>query len=477
MKKSVQLAFYIFLINSMSVIAQIPPDSVLKKYHKTDDSDTKITILWSYLNSIDNNESLFFQKYSGLIRFFNERKDDGGVDRTRLSAAMITSAKKEYDKVLDIILPAFPSFKSRKDTIGLKYAIDQISTAYNETENHIEAIKYKKELIPIYLSRKNKQGLSASYNWIGSAYAEAQMPDSGLMYAHMSENIDHQLKNNIHLTETLATLAENYIVKGDYDIGLAHLRKLIILKDILLKTQDSNHITVNTWPFNDFAQAFLSKKLYDSSIDYAHRSLDCSIPLKDLKQQLRSYNYLYRNFDALGKSDSSCKYFRLASDLRDSFLHTQKIKAIEASKFRTELQQMELNEKQKTEEELRKKNIRFILTALGILILCTLTILLCHTPFINGKNVSFLATLILLVVVEFINLLFHSFIDRATHHNPMIMLVFLVAFAFFIIPLHHRIENWSKKKLYIANKKIRRAFVRKINKESREDDSLTPKEG
>ncbi len=59
------------------------------------------------------------------------------------------------------------------------------------------------------------------------------------------------------------------------------------------------------------------------------------------------------------------------------------------------------------------------------------------------------------MIFEFINLLVHPFLERVTHHSPILMLLALVAIASLLIPLHHHVEKWIKEKMTEKNKKVR----------------------
>jgi hypothetical protein len=71
----------------------------------------------------------------------------------------------------------------------------------------------------------------------------------------------------------------------------------------------------------------------------------------------------------------------------------------------------------------------------------------------------------LLIIFEFLNLLLHPFLEKVTHHTPVFMLLALVCIAALLVPLHHKIEKWSAKKLVEKNKEIRLAHARKTIEE------------
>jgi hypothetical protein len=66
---------------------------------------------------------------------------------------------------------------------------------------------------------------------------------------------------------------------------------------------------------------------------------------------------------------------------------------------------------------------------------------------VKSRTIEFLGVLSLLFVFEFIVLFAHPYIGRWTHESPILMLMIFVAIATILVPLHHRSENWIKKRL------------------------------
>ena len=129
--------------------------------------------------------------------------------------------------------------------------------------------------------------------------------------------------------------------------------------------------------------------------------------------------------------------------------------------FKEQLRMIEDAAKKSEEEEQRKQNIQYALMALGIIILFTLYLLLSRSFITNTKLIEFFGVVALLIVFEFLNLLLHPFLERVTHHSPVLMLLALVCIAALLVPLHHRVEKWATAKLVEKNKQIRLAAARK----------------
>lgn len=461
MKIYIILLITIVALSQLSTYAQAPPDSVLNKYH-TGSLQEKHKVIYSYLKSVDKNDSLFTKKSLELIAFFKKQNDGVGVDLTKLTIARRARSRLDYATALENALPVLSSFKTRNDTTGRLLATSVISQAYGLSKNYTEGIKYVQEVIPIHLARRDKLALMNAYMLIGTIYAEGFMPDSGLIYAQQSLNIAYELKNDSLLTDPLGIVAENYIAKGDYDLGISFLRKQMLYNYAIPKW---NEAATYIWLNNDFAQAYLGMKQYDSSIYYAHRSLSFSIPINDFPQQLKTYEYLYKSFDEMGRLDSSNKYFRLAITVKDSLISTEKVKAIEAASFSALLRKQELDVEKRVAEEQRRQDLQFVMIAIGIVTFIILFFLLSRSIIVTERFISFFAILGLLIVFEFINLLIHPFLENKTNHSPVLMLAVLVIIASLLIPLHHQMEKWIKKKMTEKNKRIRLAAAKRTIEE------------
>lgn len=103
----------------------------------------------------------------------------------------------------------------------------------------------------------------------------------------------------------------------------------------------------------------------------------------------------------------------------------------------------------------RKQNIQYASIALGIISFVISFLLLSRRHITNTKVIQFLGVVALLVVFEFFNLLLHPFLERVTHHSPLLMLLALVCIAALLVPLHHRLEKLATQKLVEKNKQAR----------------------
>lgn len=451
--KKIIFCFSIFCFAKIAY-SQPLPDSVLKKYNSAVTQKSKEDYLWNYLESLskDNNE---VTQALNILSYFKKQNDESGADNTELFIALRLGYKGNYITALNMGLSILSNCEKRKDTVGILHSFDVIHYSFTLAKNYEEAIAWQKKATPYAVAIKDESRLSAIFNNLGAVYAQALMPDSGLVYAQKAVNIDTKLQDVKHLPYSLSTLAENYIAGKDYDLALPFLRKS------LAYAQSNSDAWTIAYAYLDFAQAYFGLKNYDSTIYYARKSVELSNYMGFKETLLKSCEALYKSFEATGREDSVNKYFRLATAAKDSIYSTEKTSNIQAISFREQLRQQEIEtEKTKSEDE-RKQNIQFALIAFGIISFLILFSLLSRRHITNTKLIQFLGVLALLVVFEFLNLLLHPFLEKITHHSPVLMLLALVCIAALLVPMHHKLEKWATHKLVEKNKAIRLAAARK----------------
>ena len=184
--------------------------------------------------------------------------------------------------------------------------------------------------------------------------------------------------------------------------------------------------------------------------------------LKGIRDAQKLFAELYEEKHQI---DSAFYYQKLYIATSDSLYNRDKSSAIESLTFEQELKEKEKQAEIEKQKEDRNHTIQLAITAIAILTAIILFLLLSRSILVSHKVVEFLSVIVLLVVFEFINLLIHPWLEKITHHSPVLMLLGLVAIAALIVPLHHRLEHWTTKKLVEKNKAIRLAQAKKTIEE------------
>ncbi len=454
------LAYLLFLIFPLTVEAQPLPTDLLTAYKSAKSPNDKGKMISDYLGSLRRNDSTTGKIALSLLSYFKEQNDESGACYTNVGISYVLTAKGDFAGALKICFDALPYFEQVNDSFGIMTTNRALSNAYFAAKEYETSAYYDKKALNYFRdnSPENKATISKYYNGIGCIYGEGGMPDSGMVYAQRAVNLDTELKNYQQLALSISTLAENYIAAGEFDIALPFLRKSLNYYET---KQAKINAYLNAYLMNDFSQVFLGIHQPDSSIHYAHKALAISVPAGLNEQNMRSYEYLYKNYEVLGKQDSMNIYFRLAMTTKDSLFTLQKAKSVEALGFKEQLRQQDLKTAALKAEEERNENMQYALIALSIVTFIIGFLILSRTIITNTKIIEYFGIMALLIVFEFMNLLLHPFIEKVTHHTPVLMLLSLVCIAAILIPIHHKLEKWTIEKLVEKNKALRLAQAQK----------------
>lgn len=165
------------------------------------------------------------------------------------------------------------------------------------------------------------------------------------------------------------------------------------------------------------------------------------------------------------------KYADMHTTANDNVNSLRAIQQNQLMTFDEELRQKEIAEEKRKAEDDRRHNIQYALIAIGIISFIIIFLLLSRSIITNTKIIEFLGVITLLIVFEFLNLLLHPFLERVTHHSPILMLLALVCIAALLVPLHHKAEKWATAKLVEKNKAIRLAAARKTIEELEKENN------
>jgi hypothetical protein len=129
--------------------------------------------------------------------------------------------------------------------------------------------------------------------------------------------------------------------------------------------------------------------------------------------------------------------------------------ALQGLAFDEQLRQQELATTEFKAKEERKHDLQYAAIAIGLICFIILFFVLSRSIIVKPKFIEFFGVLGLLAVFEFINLFIHPYLDKATNHSPVLMLLVLIVIGALLIPLHHKLEKWMTHVMVEKNKKIR----------------------
>jgi len=288
-------------------------------------------------------------------------------------------------------------------------------------------------------------------------------PDSALFYFRQAENlpvkIGDALLNSVFLLQT----GRAYELKGDNDLAETYYKRTMAF----CKEKNLPSSIMRTG--NTYCNFLIQQGKYDEAKKIAIENLE-TCKRASIKEGISNVAEILRKlYIHEGQKDSIIYYAQLQLDYKDSVSSQKKQAEFQNLTFAQQLRQIDELTKLKEAESQRKQNIQYVLIALGIITLLSLYLLLSRSFITNTRLIEFFGVIALLIVFEFLNLLLHPFLERITHHSPLLMLLALVCIAALLVPLHHKVEHWATAKLVEKNKMIRLANAKKTIEQLEKD--------
>ena len=146
----------------------------------------------------------------------------------------------------------------------------------------------------------------------------------------------------------------------------------------------------------------------------------------------------------------------------------EKISRMNMLEFNEKLHQKEVAEEKIHQAELLKQRLQLSVLAIVIIVFIIVFLLLSRSFIVSHRFVRSLGIILLLITFEYIDQLLHPVIANFTNHTPVLMLLILVSVASLMVPLHYKLEKWTKYRLTEKNRQIRLSKAKKIIMEMEE---------
>jgi len=374
------------------------------------------------------------------------------------AGSYLAFAKADNTGALEYYFKALPLAEKTGDKRRISSLYFDIALVYFVLQNNEEALKN---------IRKGGEHLpgpsSPMYNFMLVQYQRNMSKyyllegryDSALHYAQALTETSTALKSLSFEYGALYLNGSAYGKMGDMEMADIYFKKAKEMTPLI------ENATGRLDFFEIYIRFLLSNKRINEAHEQAKQLMEWGNHNNNNNVKLSAAGFMQQVFDSLHQPDSAYYYSKMKDNLGAFIFSQDNINKTQALAFNEQLRIIEENAKKTEEAQQRKENIQYALIALGIVSFLILFFVLSHSIVVNEKWISFFGILGLLIVFEFINLLIHPFLERATHHSPVLMLLALVAIASMLIPLHHRLEKWIKEKMTEKNKKIRLAAAKK----------------
>ena len=300
-------------------------------------------------------------------------------------------------------------------------------------------------------------------NDMGTIYLAMNKVDSALIYTQKAYELSLKSGINYWLTSTYLQFGSIHAALKNPSLALNYWK---------LALQESNRIKSPKFASTAYAamaEYFYANNQKDSAKLYATMAISS---VKNTAFQTLSVGpaKLLLNIYRGNNLDSAFKYSEIYRTANDTLYNIKALQQAQLMSVEEESRQEQLKLEEEKASEKQKENLQYIFIALGIISFFMIFILFSRKHITNTKVIEFLSVVSLLIVFEFLNLLVHPYLEKITHHSPLLMLLSLVALAAMLIPLHHKLEHWAVNKLIEKNKLTRLAAAKKTIEELEKKD-------
>ncbi len=458
MKK--KLILFCFIACMQTTYAQKPNvDSILQKVAIEKDEDKKVDLLVSLVTAeINNNPEWAIE--TGL-KLLNQLKKENSNIELSVAYSFLGQGYRLLGnniKALDYHHKGIAAAEKSSNLSILAFAENQTAHIYRDRQEYDKAIS-------LYLSataHADKGKNEKIKGWgplnLGAVYLAINNLDSSLMYSQRCYENAVRLKVTTNLSFLFTNLGGVQSKMGNAPLAVSYFNMAI---NQSLGTSNIRYLNL---VYTGLADHYHRFKQTDSSLFYAKKAIAVVNNTSFFYLSSKSAQLLTDIYEKTN-CDSTLKYAKVYKTAADSLNSSKANQQIQLMTFEEDLRQQEAAAEKIKVEQQRKQNIQYALLALGIISFIITFLLLSRRHITNTKLIQFLGVVALLLVFEFLNLLLHPFLERITHHSPVLMLLALVCIAALLVPLHHKLEKWATHKLVEKNKQIRLASAKKTIEE------------
>lgn len=337
--------------------------------------------------------------------------------------------------------------KSKNDRLKT-FAKAMLALTYLTMGDFEKAVSYNKAAIEAGTRYDTDIIYVCAVNDMGTIYLAMGKIDSALIYTQKAYELAIKSGINYWLTSTYLQFGSIHAAMKNSGLALNYWN---------LALEEAKRIgspKFASTAYNAIAQFYYTSNQKDSAKHYATKAITSvtntafyTLNVEPAKLLLNIYHD--------SNIDSAFKYSEIYRKATDSLFNIRTLQQAQLMAVEEEARIAESRLEEEKEEESRKQNLEYTFIALGILSFFMFFILFSRKHITNPNVIKFLSVASLLIVFEFINLLIHPLLEKATHHSPILMLLSLVAIAAIIIPFHHKLEHWAVNKLIENNKRAR----------------------
>lgn len=449
------LFLFCFLLCIYSAFPQSQPvDSILQKLATETNEDIKVDLIVSiWATGVDRDPYQLIQTGQILLKQGVEKNDP--IKQASGYSFLGTGYRISGNPIraLQVQQQALVLAERANNFTILAMIKNQMAHTYRDREEWDNAFKGYSLALEDAVKGKNEVIKLWPVGNLGVCFLNLNKLDSALNYLQRAYELSLTI-NRWDLPYILWNLGSVHSKMGNASLAASYFNMSIQM------AKDFKRLRQLCYAYTELGEHFQRMNQRDSCIFYLKNALATVLHTPFFFMSVKPAKMLADIYEK-NNCDSTLKYASIYKIANDSVFSNKINQQIQVMTFDEKLRQQESTAEITKAEYQRKQNIQFAFLAFGIISFVILFLLLSRSFITNTKLIGFLGVIALLIVFEFLNLLLHPFLERVTHHSPILMLLALVFIAALLVPLHHRLEKWATLKLVEKNKTIRLAAAKK----------------
>ena len=450
-----KILIFIFItllsVISTQLFGQNPKIDSLNKVIATTKVDTvkgrTLCRLSSELRKMGELENALKKVLEGL-KIVERVKDEEGAAICLTNIGLLYLNQAAYSKAFEYFQKSLKISEKLGSQIGIYKCLSNIGVIYDEQGNYDKALDYYQKSLKISEKIGSQYGNAPILGNIGSIYLGQRNYNKALDYYQKSLNMFEKTGNQQAIANSLINLGTIYTGQRNYAKALDYYQKSLQMFDLIDDQEGVSHSLI------DIGQVYIGLNKPILARRNIEKGLKIAQEIKHLEVMKIGSDNLSSADSALGDYKSAYEHYKLFKQYSDSLHNDEKSKEFGRIESKFQFEKEAEAEKRKQEEqakiEAEKQERRNNLQYLTIFV--TLISLFAGLVFMGKLNIPVKVMDIalfagLLILFEFLLILFDPLFEKYSGGIPLYKLGFNSIVAFLFSPLHSWIEGKLRKRL------------------------------
>jgi len=388
---------------------------------------------------VRNDKILALRNYLIALRLAEDIKNASVLRAANVNLSGFYSNIGDYDRAIDYYIRAMKNLDDIKER-NVPYVrvvdISSIGNLYAQKKNYDLAISYFKRSIAMADSLKFSNLKIPAYINLLNQYLRSDEPKEALAYFNSSSG--KELREFLNKFGFAGVVDQAYgVIYGalnQFDSSMYFFQRAYPFFD--RSTNPGNQMNF----FAQLADVYKKMGKYDTAIALYTRVKEVADRVGQLEPARAAAKHLDSLYLEKGNFQMASKFNGIYYELKDSVEKLNKEKELAQVEATDEQMRLARIEKEKEEAKRKRYNLQYLGITIGITALFVALVMLGMFK-VSATTIKMIGFFAFLMFFEFIFLIFKKTIYSITHGEPLKDLLFMIALAALLLPLHHWLEH------------------------------------